>query len=99
MKAIVIIKNDRASNTIFTLVYYAFACLVVFYIFRSGNFKSGPCNIGLDLVSFLLAGLITFCLLIRNIVLAIWKKKLRWIPLVMHVMALGIWIFILQRNS
>ena len=98
MKTIFNIKDPRKSDTVITLIYYLIVGIVLFCIFKSGKFNGGSCGIGLDDFSFFLLGPITLYLIIRNILLAIWKKKKNTAALLIHIVAIIIWLLIFHNS-
>jgi len=70
-----------------SLLFYLIAGPVVVYIIKSGQFKSGPCNPGLDVLSLLLLVLISFILMLVNLIKIIRKGRNYLPPFLVHLLA------------
>lgn len=76
---------------LFTLVYYAVATLLSFYFRTSNDFKSGPCNPGLDLLWPVLMFLVAIILL--SVFMMRWvlkKQRSNLYVALIHLLALVI---------
>ena len=84
--------NRETRNVLLTLTYYASVAIIVGLINSSDQFKSGPCTPNLDVLSFFLALLISFILLIINGILAFVKKKPTKYSFFIHSIVLISWL-------
>lgn len=81
--------NEFIKKPVFkTVVYYIIVISLIVFFNISGDFKTGPCNPGLDLISVLLAVIITFVLLVINVFLSIRKGKVYLPSLCIHLLVL-----------
>lgn len=62
-----------------TILYNIIAVILIVFFNLSGNYRSGPCNPGMDVMSFIILFFITIILLIRNAYLVI-RKKRQYLP-------------------
>ena len=74
-----------------TVIYYIVVAGIVYYINASGNYKSGSCNPGLDLMSVVLAFFITCILLFRSAFLTFKQHKPYLLSFIIHlVVVIGV---------
>jgi uncharacterized membrane protein len=86
--------SQTDKNGIYVLSsYYVLALAAVVYFVKSGNFKSGPCNPGLDFVSIFLFLLISFILLIISIYKTIKNREKKYL-LFINIVAIAL-VFLL----
>jgi uncharacterized membrane protein len=62
-----------------TILYYIIAVILITFFNLSGDYRSGPCNPGMDVMSFVILFFVTIILLVRNAYLVI-RKKRQYLP-------------------
>jgi hypothetical protein len=87
-------KTHQFKTYLWPIAFYLVGGMLIVFFSKTPGFKSGPCTPGLDVLSWLLFGLVAFGLLVRSILIAIWRKKRDWISLLIHAAALIIWLII-----
>ncbi len=80
------------------LAYHLIANAVVIYLFESKNYRGGPCNPGLDLLSFILYALTVLILLVVSLYL-IYKNKANKYFLLINVGVTVVWSIVMLINS
>jgi hypothetical protein len=76
------------------LFYYVVAIAAVIYFVKSGNFKTGQCNPGLDLISIFLYLVISSILLIISIYKTIKNRRNKYLLLINVVAVTSLLLFL-----
>lgn len=77
--------TKEQKNALLSLGFYVISLSTVVAIHASGNFKSGPCNPGLDFFSVVILCLLTILLAIVNGVSAFIFKKPTKLSFLIHL--------------
>ena len=88
------LKRHRVRNT---LVYHLISLPVIAYIILSGQFRSGPCTPGFDILAALYGVVSFICLIVYSLFKLISKGKAYVILLMVNLLALAIFVAICNR--
>jgi hypothetical protein len=80
------------------ILYHLLSAIAVTYFIKSGDFKSGPCNLGLDLLSFFLATIISIILTLAGVAMVIKSRKNKYF-LIINFCVMIVWLGIIFWNS
>jgi len=80
-----------------TLVYHLISLPIIAYVILSGEFKSGPCTPGFDILAALYGVVSFFCLIIYSLFKLISKGKAFLFLFVANLLALAIFVAICNR--
>ncbi|WP_267265106.1 hypothetical protein [Chryseobacterium formosus] len=86
--------KQEKKNALKSIIFYVIAILTIVVINASGKFKSGPCTPNLDVLSVFAVVALNVILLIVNIVKAFVMKKQTRLSVVVHFVALLIWVIV-----
>ena len=81
-----ITKNLAVGLTVFYIT--AFGSIILMK--RSGSYRSGPCNLGLDIFLFLILGLFILSLLLISGIFTL-RNKESWPVLLVNITAIVAW--------
>jgi hypothetical protein len=87
------IGNTFNKKSLITLIYYLILYILYICAVNSGDYKTGPCNIGFDLLLFLLIGIVGFLLLMLSMIQVVSQKCLT-ASFIINFVAVGTWVLI-----
>ena len=68
--------NELLKKPVYrTILYYIIAIALIAFFNLSGDYRSGQCNPGMDIMSFIILFITTIILLIKNAFLVISRKR------------------------
>ena len=81
----------RWRRDLVLICYHVISTIVLGVLYLNGSFNSGPCNPGLGLVLFMLAGLIIVGLVLKGIYFIIRNRANKYF-LIINLFALVVWL-------